>query len=206
MDPVGQPPARLLVVGHQILQLALVEPQAAAGGAFVDQYPLPGTYIHLIHVAAADGAGARLLVALGRQQVRDGRGLEHELQFAPVEPDALAACAQIEFDRNIVPAWPWPGISVTDLAVSDISRHNGAAVEVFNPADKPVWIRFALFTPYAFPSDLWGCLTRDVPAKGSTVFAFTDVTKPVAAVSFAAVRPPDPVVRVYVTPVYLITK
>jgi len=63
-----------------------------------------------------------------------------------------------------------------------------------------------LFTGEAFPSDLWGATTIEIAAKSSEVFSYVNVTKPIKAISFAAVKSPDPVMSVYVSPVYLIKK
>ena len=122
----------------------------------------------------------------------------------PVEAAGKSWTARIEFDRSKVSKWPWPAISLTNLPLNDISAYAGMTVEVYNPSDKPLYVRFALFTPGAFPNDQWGCLNETVPAKSSYVFSFTGVTKPINAISFAAVKQPDPVMRIYVSRVFLI--
>jgi len=114
--------------------------------------------------------------------------------------------AQIEFDGKKVTKWPWPAISVTNLPKTDISAYTGMAVEVYNPSEKPLFARFALFTPGAYPNDQWGCLNETIPGKSAHIFSFTGVTKPITAISFAAVKQPDPVMRIYVSPVFLIRK
>ena len=123
-----------------------------------------------------------------------------------IEADGRKWTAQIEFDGKKVTKWPWPAISVTSLPKTDISGYTGIAVEVYNPSEKPLYVRFALFTPGTYPNDQWGCINETVPATSSHVFSFTNVTKPITAISFAAVKQPDPVMRIYVSPVFLIRK
>jgi len=124
----------------------------------------------------------------------------------PIEAGGKKWPVGIEFDRNKVPAWPWPGISLTDLPATDLRKYEAVAVEVHNPNDKPIRVRFSLFTGEAYPDDLWGATTSEIPANSSEVFSYVNVTKPIKAISFAAVKSPDPVMRVYVSPVYLIRK
>jgi len=78
------------------------------------------------------------------------------------------------------------------------------AVEVYNPNDKTLYVRFALFTPDAFPSDQWGCLNETIPPRSFHTFSFTGGTKPINAISFSAVTEPDPLMRIYLSPIFLI--
>lgn len=122
----------------------------------------------------------------------------------PIEAAGKKWTARIAFDRNKVPEWPWPGISITDLPAIDLRKYVAVAVEVYNPNDKPLKVRFSLFTGEAFPSDLWGATTTEIPAKSSEVLSYVNVTQPIKAISFAAVKSPDPVMSIYVSPVFVI--
>ena len=136
---------------------------------------------------AATGAGGRLIPV-------------------PVEAGARKWTAQIEFDKSKIARWPWPAISVLNLPVTDISGYEGMAVQVYNPNSKPLFVRFALWTADAFPSDQWGHLNQTIPAKSAHTFSFSGVSKPIHAISFAGVRQPDPLMRVYVSPLFHIRK
>ena len=140
----------------------------------------------------------------GRRQAPNGEpGDGGRLVSEAIEAAGKNWTAQIEFDGNQLTRWPWPAISVTNLRRNDISTYTGMAVEVHNPSEKPLFVRFSLFTPGAFPNDQWGCLNETIPPESSHVFSFTNVTKPIHAISFAAVRQPDPLMRIYVSPVFL---
>ena len=122
----------------------------------------------------------------------------------PVEAGGRKWTARIEFDGTKVKHWPWPGVSITNLPITDISSYRGMAVEVYNPNDKPLRVRFALFTFGEYPSDQWGCGTSEIAPGASEVFSYTGVTKPINAISFAGVRQQDPLMTIYVSPVFLI--
>ena len=122
----------------------------------------------------------------------------------PIEAAGKKWTAQIEFDKSKVSRWPWPAISITNLPVTDISGYKGMAVKVYNPNAKPLYVRFALWIPGAFPNDQWGCLNQTIPAASAHTFSFSAVNKPIHAISFAGVKQPDPLMRVYVSPVFLI--
>gem|GEM_PF-3170004 len=134
---------------------------------------------------AATGAGARVIPEL-------------------VEAGGRVWPAQIEFDGSKVTHWPWPAVTVSNLPQEDISGCRGTAFEVYNPNDQTLYVRFALFTHGAFPSDQWGCLNADVPAHTSYLFSFDRVTKPIQSVSIALVKQPEPLLRLYVSPLMLV--
>ena len=128
---------------------------------------------------------------------------------ARVIPESVAAAgrlwsAQIEFDGSKVTRWPWPAVTITNLPEEDISNFRAAAFEVYNPTDRLLTVRFALFTHGSFPSDQWGCLNAEVPPRSAHLFSFARVTKPIRAVSVALVRQPEPLLRLYVSPLTLI--
>ena len=120
----------------------------------------------------------------------------------PVEAGGKKWTAQIEFDSSKVSGWPWPAISVTNLPVTDISGYEGMAVEVYNPNPKPLFVRFSLWTPDPYPDDQWGHLNQVIPAESAYTFSYTGVHKPIHAISFSAVRQPDALMRIYVSPVF----
>ena len=86
--------------------------------------------------------------------------------------------------------------------MSGASGYEGMAVEVYNPNPKPLFVRFALWTPDPYPDDQWGHLNQVIPAESAYTFSYTGLHKPIRAISFSAVRQPDALMRIYVSPVF----
>ena len=79
------------------------------------------------------------------------------------------------------------------------------AIEAHNPSEEPVIFRMALVT-FGKDSDSGGVINEWMDPNSSQVFFFEHVDEPIKALSIAFPNQPEPVMRLYVSPVCLIRK
>ena len=115
--------------------------------------------------------------------------------------------AEVEFDKSLLNEWPWPGVSATNLSVSDLSAYDGVWTEVYNASQKLIQVRFSVFLPgdRVLVADSYaGYATGHNIAPGeSRVLFCEDVGEPIEAVALAAVSQPEERMSIYISPVYL---